>query len=478
MVSFMKNKTANTLFWSAVERFSVQGIQFLLTIILTRLLLPADYGLVAMLNIFLVLGQVFVDSGFSTALIQKPHVSEKDFSTAFYFNIAIGVVVYVSLFLFSPIIADFFHEPKLEAIAQVAFLSVLVNSFAVVQRARLTIHLDFKHQAVASLVAVVVSGIWGIYLAYHGFGVWALVYQTLLNNILNVICLWIFARWFPKLFFSISSFQKLFFFGSKLLLAELISNFYSQLYSLVIGKKYSVSDLGYYNRSTSFASWFSSNFSRIISRAVYPIQCQRQNDNEKLKLSFLSYIRLASFMVFPFMLGLCVLAEPLVVCFFTEKWLPAVPLLRIVALAYMWDPIMQMSVSLLTVKGRSDYQLKSELIKKAGALGILILTIPFGLKWICIGLVAYSFYDLFIVTIYTRKVLQMNLRMILKAVFPILLLSCSMAMFIWCIISFIDSYWGQLIVGIIAGILFYTTVSFLAGFREIKLIEGMMRKES
>ena len=205
MSESLKHKATNSVFWSAVERFSVQGIQFLLSIIIARLVLPSDYGLIAMLGVFMALAQTFIDSGFSNALIQKQNRTIVDFSTVFYFNIVVGIVIYICLFLGAPYIAEFYNEPQLTIIMKVVGLNIIIISFSIVQRAILTIKLDFKRQALASLIAVIISGGMGVYLAYNGYGVWALVFQALLNNLLCSCLLAIFAKWWPKLCFSFQS---------------------------------------------------------------------------------------------------------------------------------------------------------------------------------------------------------------------------------------------------------------------------------
>lgn len=471
------NKVANSVIWSGIERLSVQGIQFVLTIILARLVLPSDYGLIALLTVFLVMAQVFVDSGFTMALIQKQNPTEKDFSTAFYFNIVVGTIIYLLLYFLAKYIALFFQEPQLELIAKVVFLDIIISSFAVVQRAKLTLALNFKLQTVASLFAVVVSGVCGVYLAYNGYNVWALVVQTLLNNLLNVGCLWILVKWLPIFSFSWESFKQLFFFGSKLLLAGVISSLYSQLYTIVIGKTFSTTNLGYYNRASSFASWFSVNLSAIINRALFPVLCSIKENEEELEKRFLFYMRMASFAIFPLMLGIVALAEPIVACLFTEKWLPIVPLLRILCLAYMWDPIMLMNSNFLAVKGRTDMQLKGELWKKMIAVVILLVTFPFGLEMVCWGLVVYSFVDIYIMTHFVRKVSCLSLMNELKSIMPIFALSVGTAIITWGSVELLwHSYLGKLIGGVIIGVITYVTFAGLFSFEEMDSVKNILGK--
>ncbi|MDR1761766.1 MAG: lipopolysaccharide biosynthesis protein, partial [Bacteroidales bacterium] len=249
----LKQKTISGILWSSIERFSVQGIQFVLQIIMARLLLPADYGLIGMLAIFLAVSQSFIDSGFANALIRKQNRTEVDFSTVFYFNIVVGILFYFILFFTSPYIAEFYEAPILESLTKVVALNVFINSLTIVQRAKFTINVDFKTQTKASLLAVIISGAVGILMAYQGFGVWALVVQTITNGTINMIMLWIYSKWRPQFVFSITSFKEMFSYGSKLLLSGLIDTTYNNIYTMVIGKKFSQVDLGYFTRADQFA---------------------------------------------------------------------------------------------------------------------------------------------------------------------------------------------------------------------------------
>jgi O-antigen/teichoic acid export membrane protein len=319
----LKRQAVKGVAWSAVERFSVQGVQFVLSIILARLVAPAEYGLIAMLGIFLAIAQSFIDSGFSNALIQKKDRTETDYSTVFYFNIVVAGIVYGILFICSPYIAGFYKEPQLETITKWVGLTIVLSAFSMVQRAKLSIKLDFKTQTKASLLSVIVSGCIGITLAYQGFGVWALVIQALSSNLLNTLLLWIFAEWRPSLIFSWVSFKTLFSFGSKLLLGGLMHTIYMNLYTLVIGRQFNAVNVGYFNRSQSLAVFPSTNITDIINRVMYPSLCSIQDEEERLKNVFLRYLRIVSFIVFPLMVGLSVLSKPLIQVELTDKWLPA-----------------------------------------------------------------------------------------------------------------------------------------------------------
>lgn len=471
----LKNQAASSVLWSAIERFSVQGIQFVLTMLIARVLLPSDFGLIAMLAIFMAIAQTFIDSGFANALIQKKDRSEEDYSTVFYFNGAISVVLYLLLYIASPYIASFYNETQLDLITKVVGLSLIINALGIVQRARLTIALDFKRQAYASLSAVIVSGILGVWMAYKGYGVWALVIQSLLNNLLNVLLLWIFAKWCPRLCFSYSSFKTLFSFGSKLLLSSLLHTLYTNLYGLVIGKKFLAIELGYYNRAFTFAQFPSVNLANILMRAIYPIQCRIQDDTKQMRSFFLKYLRLSCYCIFPVMIGLCVLSEPLVRLILTDKWLSVVPLMQILCIAYMWDPVMKINTSVLQAKGYSDYFLYAEIIKKIVALIILFISIPYGVKIMCAGLILYAFADMIIISFYSKKLISVSFFEQMKTLLPIILLSFSMGALTYLLSLLFENAIIKLLLGSIAGVLYYLLISYLFKFEEFNILLSLLK---
>lgn len=274
----LKVKAARGLFWSSVDRFSSQGISFVFSIFLARILDISDYGIVAMIVVFMAVAQAFVDSGFSSALIRKPDLNEEDKSTAFYFNIVVGLACYGILFLASPLITDFYDEPLLSPIIRVTGLSIIFNSLCVVQRALFTIAVDFKTQAIISLACTVISGIVGLVMAYNGYGVWALVAQSTISTFLNFVLLWLCSRWRPVTGFSRASFRYLFNFGSKLLASGLLDTLYNNAYPIVIGKFYNSAQLGLYSRAQGYASLPSSNITGILQRVTIPLRCYHNSN--------------------------------------------------------------------------------------------------------------------------------------------------------------------------------------------------------
>ena len=424
----LKEKTIKGVIWSAVERFSVQGIDFVVGIIIARLLLPSDYGLIGMLAIFMSISQVFIDGGFSSALIQYKDRSEADYSTVFFINFAISILVYGILYILAPYIADFYHQPVLTSITRVYTLILVINSLVAVNRTRLTIQLNFKMLSRVSFMVSCVAGGLGIFLAYSGYGVWSLVYMAISSSILNVLLLLYFTRWVPLPFFSIESFHRLFKYGSKLLVASLIGNVYSNLYNLVIGKKFSTINLGYYTRADGLAGFAGLNISNILQRVAFPVLSELQDNDEVLLAAYRKYIKLSAFIIFPLIFGLFGVAKPLLLCILTEKWSGSILLLQILCFAYLWDAVIRINLNLLYVKGRSDLVLRLEIIKKMVAVTILFASIPFGLVGICLGRVLYSFIAFYMNTYYTNKLLGYGFFTQIKELIPSLFISFLVAL--------------------------------------------------
>jgi len=467
MTDSLKHKTISGVVWSSIERFSVQGVQFLVLIVMARLLTPKDYGLVGMLAVFLAVSQSLIDSGFSQALIRKQNRTEVDNSTVFYFNIGVGFFLYIVLFFAAPFISDFYDTPELTNITRVLSLSVVVNSLTVVQRALLTVKIDFKTQAKASFLATLLSGVVGISMAYSGMGVWALVTQQLVNFGVNAIALSVIAKWRPVLSFSWKSFRELFSFGSKLLISGLLDTIYRNLYLIVIGKKFAVSDLGFYTRAQHFAEFPSSNITGVLQRVTYPVLCHLQDDNERLATNYRKLLRISAFVIFPMMMGLAALAKPFVLVLLKDQWLFAAVLLQIICFSMMWYPIHAINLNLLQVKGRSDLFLRLEIWKKVIGVCVLCVTIPLGLKAMCYGSIVSSLIALFINTYYTGKLIKVGFVVQMKDLFPIICYSMTMGVLISFVISYMSSPLLQLTVGCLVGFAYYLIITWVSKSKEL-----------
>lgn len=451
----LKQKTKKGLYWSAASNFANQGMRFVFGLILARLLSPDAYGVIGMLTVFLCVVQVFIDCGFSQALIAKQDRTQTDFSTEFYFNIGVGLIGYCLLFISAPFIADFYNMPLLTSVLRVVGLGVIINSLCVVQSAQFSIRLDFKTPAKIGVSTNLFSGVVGIILAYYGWGVWALVFQQLASGILYGILVWILAKWRPTFEFSKDSFKYLWNYGSKILASSLIQQVYDNLYPLVIGKFFSARQLGLYSRAQGFATLPSSNVSGILGSVTFPILSKINNDTPRLMRIYRQMIKTAAFIVFPLMLGLFAISNPLVKVLLNRQWYDCILILQLLCCALLWQPISAINLSILKVIGRTDILLKLEIIKRVAGIVSIVCSVPFGIIGMCIGYIILYLFCFILNTIYISKITDTPLFVYFKDIVPPLLASISMGGIVLVIISFIESNLVSLIVGIIAGILCY-----------------------
>ncbi|OWV21579.1 lipopolysaccharide biosynthesis protein [Fibrobacter sp. UWB2] len=460
-MSSIASKSIHGIIWSAVERFSLQGVQFFIGIVLARLLSPSDFGMIGMLSIFMSVSQTLIDCGFSNALIRLKKASSKDYGTAFLVNFSISVLIFFVLFCVAPFVASFYKMPELQPVMRVFAVTLIINALFTIHKVRLTRNVDFKTQSKISFCAALFSGILGIVLAYKGFGVWSLVYQAVCNSLLNFVLLVAGLKWFPSFVFSKESFRSLFGFGSKLLVASIISSIYSNLYNIVIGKQYSASNLGFYTRAESLGNFPSQNVSGILSRVTFPILSQLQDDCKRLRSIYVKYLQISCFVVFPLMMGLAALAKPLIILLLGEKWMTSVLLLQILCFALMLDPICSINLNLLYVKGRSDLVLKLEIIKKTIAVIILVLSLPFGLVGLCTGRAIYGVVATTLNMTYTKSFIDLSILGQVKLILPSMLLSFLMAGASYSVTLMDLNYGILLILGILVGMVLYLGIAKL-----------------
>lgn len=476
MAESLTHKTVRGTFWSFAERFTAQGVNLLVLVIIARLLSPKEFGLVGMLAVFLAVAQSLIDSGFSQALIRKQNRTEEDKNTVFYFNIFVSVVLYLLLYLISPWVASFYEEPQLNDVMKVICLVIVIDSFAVVQRANYTIEIDFKTQTKSTLISAIISGSIGIYLAYHGYRVWALVFQQLSNSLTNVLVLWAYSDWYPKLVYSWKSFRELFGFGSKLMVSGLLDTLYRNGYQLVIGKTFTAESLGFYTNAHKFSDFPSSSFTAIIQRVTYPVLCTIQDEDERLAQAYRKFLRISAFIIFPLMCGLAAVSNPIVNLLLGEKWRYVAVLMIPICFQMMWYPIHSINLNLLQVKGRSDLFLRLEIIKKIIGVTILFVSLPFGLLVMCYTSILSSILCLGINTYYTGKLIDVGFLMQMKDISSTLLLSLAMFFLTIEVLSFFSNcFWG-LIVGCIVGATFFMVVASLCKMKELLYIKELIKK--
>lgn len=465
------NKAAKGVFWSAVERFSSQGCQLVLSIIIARLVDPADYGLLAMASVLLSIAEMIVDCGFTNALIQKKHKTDSDYSTVFWTNLIMGILVYTILFLCAPLISSFYNIDGIKDIVRVISCGIILYSLFIVQKTRFVIAINFKTQSAISLVAVLLSGFSGIIMAYYGFGVWALICQSVFFNIISLILYWYFSDWRPSFSFSLESFKSLFGFGSKLMITGIITTLYNNLYTIVIAKFFSPRDLGLYNRAESFAKQPMSSITMILARVIYPIECEWQDNNEELLKRYNQFLRLTAFAVIPLMFALAALAESVVKVLLTDKWNECVPLLQILCFVALFNPFIRLTWDIFNVKHRSDYSLINETINKSIAVLVLILTLPYGITVVCYGMIVYSLLNIIIMTYFTRKLVPgLDFTNFIRQIFSPLAMALIMFFIVKISILPITNDVLKLIVGILLGFCSYLLLAYIIKYRELKII--------
>jgi len=382
----LKDQAISGVLWNSVGRFSSLSIEFVVGIVLARLLTPKEFGLIGTIMVFITLSQVFINSGFSQALVRKPTCTQLDYSTAFFFNLAVGLFSFILLFFCAGYIAGFYKIPELKPLVQVLGITLIISSLTLIQGAILTRRIDFKLQTKISVIATVVSGIIALLMAYKGFGVWSLVAKSLVNQAINSALLWAWNRWKPDLVFSMASLKELFGFGSKLLVSGLIGTFFNNIYYIVIGKYFSAADLGFYTRAELFKNLPSQNVSDIATSVSYPVLAKVQHDPARLKAGTRKIITSTFFVVAVLMFGMAAVADSLVITLVGEKWRQSVIYLQMLCFVGLMYPLNSINVNLLNVVGRSDLYLKLQLIAQLLTIPVIILGIAFGIKFMILGM--------------------------------------------------------------------------------------------
>ena len=364
MAASLQRKAFWGMVWNFAESFSLQIIQFIIGIFMARILQPSDYGMVGMLSIFLTISNMLITSGFYRALIQKKDRTAIDYSTVFYFNIVVGIILYLVLFFSSPYIALFYNVPILEDLTKVIAIPLILNSLSQVQNAKFAIEMNFKMLSKISIITAIITGISSLYMAYSGFGVWSIAYSSVIGESSRCILLWFFANWTPLWKFSWKSFREMFSFGSKMFASGLLESIYNNLYTLIIGKKFAATELGYYTRANGYAQLPVATFNNALSKVTFPMFCEVQKDDERMILLYHKLLRFTAFIIFPIMMLFIVLARPLILFMITDKWESCVILLQILCLSYVWNPVQIVNINLLQAKGRADVTLKIDILKK------------------------------------------------------------------------------------------------------------------
>ena len=459
MSESLKNKTVKGVGWSFIDNLSSSGITFLVGLVLARLLTPSEYGIMAILTIFIAVSNSIVDSGFSNALIRKTDAKQVDYNTVFLFNLLVSGLLYVALFFAAPAISVFFKEPLLVEVMRVIGWVLVINALAIIPRTLFVKAVNFKTQTKVSLIASISSGVVGIGMALAGMGVWSLVGQQLSRQLLNTLFLWIYGKWHPAWEFSMQSFKELFGFGSKILLSGLLNTVFNEIYALVIGRCYTSAQLGQYTRANQFNQIFSSNLTTVIQRVSYPVLSSIQDEPERLREAYRKVIKSTMLISFACMLGLAAVAKPLIILLIGEKWLPAVGFLQIICFSGMLYPLHAINLNILQVKGRSDLFLKLEIAKKTIAIGPLVLGVLFSIEYMLWGSVCTSFMAYFLNSYYSANLIDYPAKEQIKDILPTFIVSFLTAAAMWSLTLLSLSNWLllplQCLLGILLAILVY-----------------------
>ena len=471
----MKKKVIFGFFWRFSERIVAQSISLIVSIVLARLLLPEDYGAVALVMVFITIADVFVNNGLGNALIQKMDADDIDFSSVFYINIIIGIVLYLVLFLIAPLVAEFYHMPVLQPGLRVLAIRIPIASINSVQQASVSRNMLFKRFFFSTLFGTLLSGVVGCVMAYNGFGIWSLVGQYLTNTIVDTTVLWFTVRWRPNLVFSFERVKTLFSFGWKLLVSSLLDTGYQQLRSLVIGGKYTSSDLAYYNRGQQYPQLIVTNVNTSISSVLFPAISQNQENLEVVKNMTRRAIKTSSYIMWPLMFGLAVISKPLVSWMLTDKWLPCVPYLQIACFTYAFWPIHTANLEALKAIGRSDLFLKLEIIKKIIGLVLLIGSMNYGVMAIALSMIISTILSSFINAYPNSKILKYSYIDQIKDMMPSILLSLFMSIVIYPINVIINNSLLLIIVQVLIGGMIYVLLSRILKLESFMYIISMIK---
>lgn len=462
------------MLWRFAERCGAQGVRFIVELVLARILVPDDYGAIALVTVFIELLNVFVDSGMGNALIQKKDADDVDFSSVFYFNILLCVCLYGLLFAVSPAIANFYKRPNLAPVLRVLGLQVIISGVKNVQQAYVSRTMQFKRFFFATLGGTLGAAVVGIFMAYRGYGVWALVGQQLFNTLVGTAILWITVKWRPQKVFSVKRLKTLFGFGWKLLVSSLLDTGYRQLRQLIIGKLYTSEDLAFYNRGEQFPQLFVSNVNSAIDSVLLPAMSSVQDDRERVRSMTRQSIKVSTYVMAPLMMGLAFVSTPLVRLLLTEKWLFCVPYLRIFCVAYMFQPIHTANLNAIKAMGRSDLFLKLEIIKKTIGLVVLFTTIRYGVLAMAYSLLATNVIAQIINAWPNRKLLQYSYLEQMKDIMPCILLATAMGVGVNLITWLKLSDILTLLLQIPLGIMLYVAGSMLLRLESFGYLLGLM----
>lgn len=475
MTDSLKNKTVKGVGWSAIDNITQYGVNFIVSIVLARILSPDDYGLIGLIAIFTAVCTTLINAGFGTALIRKNNTSDEDFNTAFIVNMIMSFLLYFIIFFCSPLIAGFFQREELVWLTRVSALGLIIGALSLVQQTRLTKRIDFKSQTKITIVASISSGIIGITLALMKFGVWALVVQTLSSQLIRTALLWHVNKWIPQLSFSKKSFHELFSFGWKMMLSGVIDTFWKELYQFVVGKFYSPATLGQYTRARQFSQLLSSNVTGVVQRVTYPVLSSIQEDKLRMVKAFKRMIKTTMFVTSISMFFLGAISDPLLYCLIGPKWHDAAIYLPFICIVGSWYPLQAINLNMLQVLGRSDLFLGLEIVKKVIGLGPILIGIFVGIIPMLCASILTSIIAFFLNSYYTGKILGYTSWMQIKDILPSYGVAISIAISVFFIKFLLIPNWATLLLQLIVGVGVLFIISYLTKIEEFQELKNIFK---
>ena len=477
MKDSFKGKILAGLFWQYFQRIANQLVNFVVSIILARLLLPEDFGLVALIGFFITVSNIFIDSGFGNALIQRKTIDELDTSSVFYTNLLIGLFFYMLLFIISPIMARYYDLPSLCNLLRVQALQIILMAFYCVQNAMLVRSMKFKINFYVNFVAVVISAIVGITLAYNDYGVWSLVFSQLSMQFVCCLGLWLLVRWRPKLIFSFDRLKKLFGYSSRILGGSLLHVVYNNVYNLVIGKQYSSTQLGFYNRGQLIPTIIIDNAANTINGVMFPALSSIQDDKERFLSVVRKMVSIVAFIVFLIVSLLLPLSSNIISLLLTDKWLPCVPFMQIVCLTVCFTPFILINSTILTSMGESDKYIKSTVVSKILSVILIFVASFFGIYYMVGAGCVAAVLTVIITSYWNNKIINYSRMMFLQDILPSMLLGCTSACLVYFVTLLKIYSFIILLLGGTVGVIFYLSVAYFFKFRQIKTFVEIFRKK-
>lgn len=473
----IRKKVFSGFIWRFMERIGAQGVGFVVSLFLARLLTPEDYGQVALVTVFITILNTFALSGIGTSLIQKKDTDDLDYSTVFHFNIVFSLFIYVILFLCAPLIGKFYSDSSLILLVRVLGISIIISGANNVQRSYVSKTMQFKRFFFSTLIGTLISGAVGVAMAYKGFGTWAIVGQQLSNQVVDTVILWFTVDWRPKKEFSFSRLKSLYSFGWKLLVSSLLDTIYNNIYSLVIGKFYDANTLGLYNKGVQFPKLIVSNINGPIQSVLLPAMSSEQDNKKRIKEMTRRSIVTSSFFIFPIMIGMAAIAKPMVILLLTEKWVACVPFVQISCISLALYPIHTANLQAINALGRSDIFLKLEIIKKIIGLILLVVAIPYGV-YIMVWLEVLSGVIASFVNAYpNKKLLDYSYLEQIKDLIPSILDAMFMGGVVWGVGLININVIVLIILQIVIGACIYFGIAKIFKFECYEYVVGMFRRK-